>query len=1092
MRSSTAIGLVILTILVLLVLYNFIGRKEGFTAYDNNLPIQSHANFVKSRQSDTNLIMSLQNMMSPILEPSPQLEQDSLQALNHPNVTSGGLPGEFKVDPPSNPLKFKSGEVDIAAKARFCQEFVRSADCSVWDPPADPQRRQQWQTFIDECGLSLDKDGTNFQGEKHMGGLYVGSNKKRQQLDESEGKSNRERYFKPTLGTAKTGLFSLDKKSCDIINERIRCKTQKTFDAKNCSNCYTQDSWERLDDESARISPDIFVGGEGTAVTMINGITATTNLTANLQKLNLPKDSSIQEGQTLQISLSGTSRPNIYGYIAGPTQRVNPFKFDLFILVDSDAITGQRPITNGFVSQDGMKMNRITVGSGKNTLKLIVKIPFSFIDTSDYSSTACDNGPFVTQKASADFLNSNPCFGPSATPGNYSIDCLKDKFLAVGGTNQGTGYPKDAASLRALNYNGRTPRDIGEIGEYLYDLAVKASTGRDQQGNMLSINDWNNASMFLTGKRITSPCHGQNDLPASSISQECLQFIYRNQGQGGDFGSTYTASFTLSSLLGKAPKEKGSTYCQPGAPLDPSTQTGKDKIKSLNGVQQIKDLYNNVHAAANNNNTSIFERTSQIKDCYNIDISEPKQEEIYWAGPGYDYTFEQASEVAKKLGGQLANYQQVYAAWVLGASWCSVGWTAEGFCVYPINEPVPQGCGSSPGVQIYYPGKAGAIIYGIKPDQGSEDAKNYGIAAFNTQTNQWNSNETFLVLDVGYDKTKAQATQVCSDVGATVATKNQLEKSYKSGSEWCGAGWVSDADNGFYPMQEFNKACGLSIGLSEFGAEYAPKDSSGKPMLAVNCHGRKPNKKTPPKKNRNLRPFYTNTYKDSDSAYSTYDYYKTYRPIPLKNVGLVHPYYFAALIKNPQKVQIMSASLPGVLSYNSEKITLIEKYGYQLPLMPDRKLSDPFTFTIYPTVPNMYGDVQSWERCSAAGITKHQVKINGDSEQKQVCESQGKCYNEKAGIRCFDPVKGNLAVYIRANNDRRISSWPSGDILATVTWDGPWEAWFLEPVPGKSEYVTLRSFFGKYLSVKGINNFVKADADTIGPNEQFAIIANLI
>lgn len=1089
----TSIGIVILVFLVLLVIFNYSNKNEGFTTYNNTLPIQSHQEYSNRRMSETNLAMSLQNMMSPFLEPSAELARHSLQALNHPNVT-GGLPGEFQIGPPSDPIQFASGDVDLAKKTRMCEEYTQSADCSVWDEPTDPQKRKKWQEFMNECGLSLDREGTNSKGEKHSGGgLYVGLSKKQQQFANSEGKPNRERYFKPTLGSTKTGLFSLDKKSCNIINERIRCAAQKNFDVPNCSQCYTQDSWNRIDEESERIPPEFYVGGEGKLKITVDGFSTEMRLKTTVAKLQLPEGSTIKEGQVIQMTVSDATRPNLYGYLAGPTRAVDPYKFDLYVLGETDLITGRRPVTLGSSTQNDIKMIRMIPGAGKKEMRIIFKVPFSFIDTEDYSSSACDNGPFITQKASADFLNSNPCFGSSATPGNYNMECLQEKFIAVGGTNEGTGFPRDANTLKKLNYKNGVPQNIDQISEFLYDISIKASTGRDQQGNKLSVVAWNDASSFLTGKRITSPCNGQEDLPATSIDQDCLQYLYRNKGEGGEYGATYTSPFTLSSLLGKDKKESGNTYCQPGAPLDPTTATGKNKIKSLVGVTQVKELYNKTHSVANDNSIDIFQRSEQINDCYGVKPAQPPQGEVYWAGPGYDYTFDQAAAVAKKLGGSLATYQQLYAAWKLGANWCASGWTAEGFAMYPINEQTIPGCATSPGIQNYNPGKVGVTVFGIKPDEGSEEANEYKIRPFNSQTNQWNSLEVFQVNDNGYDKIKAQSAEVCGAVGAKPATSSELQKTFEAGGQWCSAGWVSDPDknNGLYPMQQFNGYCGSNVGISEYGSQHAPKNSQGLPMFAVNCIGIKPNKRVPSKPGRKVGNFFTNSFNDKDTAYSSYDFYKTYRPIPLKGVGAVHPFYFPALTQTPKKVQFVSAAFPGGLWYaNEEKAGLFE----MVPSLVDR-----FTFTVYTGVG---GD---WERCSAADFTKSGTSVRSDgtnpwdnsqtndwnvNNQKTQCEARGMCFNNKSsGPWCYEPNKGKLVIYIRANTNKRLCASPNGSITVDRVWDGPWEAWFLEPVPNKPEYVALRSYFGKYITCKGMFKELRADADTIGPNEQFAILA---
>lgn len=1038
MRGLTSIGLVVLFILVLLVLFNFTGKKEGFALYNNNVPIKPHLDFIDERQTEMNTLMSVINTINPLVKMSPEMEKKSLQALNYPNVGSKGLPGEFQVRTPSDPLKFSPKDQDLTERARFCQNYVQSADCSVWDPPSglndpDGSIRRNWQRFVNECGLSLDKDGTNYQGENHIGGLYVGAKEKRNMLHRTRNKPNRELYFRPTLGMSKTGMFSLDKRSCNIINERIQCMAQKSFNVNNCSQCYTQDSWNRLDEESVRITPEIFIGGEGKISILSGGGTIEMNLSRNVQKINFPSGFIINEGQVIQISVVSSRdvpRPVVYGYIGGSTRLVNPFKFDLFLLVESDLITGRRPITLGTVTQDNMKMYRMLMGTGRKEMKLVVKIPFSFIDTEDDTTSTCDNGPFITQKSSAEFLASNPCFGPSATPGNYSVTCLKEKFLGVGGTTEGSGYPKDVNAGRILNYDeDNSARDIDQISEFLYDMAIKASTGRDQNGNKLSINEWNDASVFLTGNRIGNACHGQENFPAASISEDCLQYIYRNQGQNNEFGATYTGPFTLSSLLGKKLPENGTTYCQPGAPLDPATESGKEYIKSLNNIREIKDFYNLKHTKANNNRAALNERSDVIKECYNVTLVEPKQEEVYWVGPD-NYTYEQATELAKRLGGQLATYQQIHAAQALGANWCKPGWVSERYTIYPINEQTIAGCGDAPGIHTKNEVRAGANVYGIKPDKDSEESKEYGILPFNTESQQWNSMEVFQVTDKGYDKTKEQAADICASMGATVATASQLQKAYDAGAQWCSAGWIADSQDGKYPMQQWWGYCGSNRGVTEYGSQHAPKNAKGEPMFAVNCFGQKPNKKTPPKPSKNILNFYQDVVDQSKKAFTSYEYYNEYRPVPLRGIGLVHPPYFTTLTKSPQKALIVSAAFPGGLWYaNEQKLGLFE-------LVPS--VYPRFIFTLYPT--------------------------------------------------------NNGGIFIRADTNMRVGTEQGKDnyvINVNRPWDGPWELWQIEPIPGNPGRVALRSYFGRYASATGMFKPINAAATKVGPNEQFILSASL-
>ena len=1092
--NGASIGVVILILTVLLILFSH-GKTqptEGFTtAYDNNIPVTSHKQFSKERGLEMNPAMFLINQMTPIVPPSDKFTTSSIQALNTANASSKGLPGEFQLSSPNNPFQFNPEDMKLAEKAKFCQQYTASASCTGWDPPVRymyeddlswQQRYNDWVRFTEECGLSLDTNGTNFKGDKHVGGLYIGKDNKLAQRDAAAGKSNKEKYYRPTLGTAKKGLFSIDKQSCNIIEEKMKCSTQKTFAINNCSQCYIQDKWLRMDDDSLRLVPEFYIGGKGTLeVTVRSGKVDKYELTSDVKKLtNLPNFS---EGASIMFHVTGGGgNPMIYGFLASQTRKVNPFRYELMPLIETDQVSGMRPAVKGFLLQNDVKMNRIIPAVGKTGMKLIVKIPFTFLDVEDDACEDCDNSPFITQKSSADFLNSNPCFGPNAKPGKYSVNCLKEQFLAAGGTQEGTGLPKNEETANKLNFDDKgRPRDLPAIGEYLYERSVEASTGRSLSGTKLSIDEWNASSMFMLGKPVKSPCDGQENVPAKDITPECLRFVYRNQGEGGDFGATYTANFTLSSLIGKSADEKGNMYCQPNAPLDPDTNTGKKAIENLANLEKVKKLYSEKHAKANDNSKNLFLRSTEIKECYNVNLAMPPTEEVYWVGPGYNYTFEQAEEIAKELQGKVATYQQLYAAYKLGANWCRTGWIAEGGSYYPINEETIVGCASSPGIQHYQPGGAGVTVYGVKPSKDSDDAIKYKIQPFNTQTGQWNSMEVFQVFENTYDKTKEEAAQVCADVGATVATYAELEKTHQAGGQWCSASWVSDANkgNGYFPMQQQHLYCGGPGKIMELGAEVAPKRGD-KPMFAVNCYGIKPNKNAPVKENRKLWNFFADVINMSNTGYSAYDYYKMYQPITYNNVGLVHPYYFPAVKNMPVKVSVISANVPDGMWYSTEK-----RLGlFQM----NSSAADKFVFIFTPGYGVGFGGYGSeYEKCSASGITK---KYAGNEDTKEKCESRGKCFNNKNGWPpCYEPNIGKNIVYIQDNNGLRVACEPDGTVNINRTWDGPWEAWYLEPVPSNPAFVAIRSYFGKYMSHDGKLKWLNATANNVGQNEMFILKA---
>jgi hypothetical protein len=96
--------------------------------------------------------------------------------------------------------------------------------------------------------------------------------------------------------------------------------------------------------------------------------------------------------------------------------------------------------------------------------------------------------------------------------------------------------------------------------------------------------------------------------------------------------------------------------------------------------------------------------------------------------------------------------------------------------------------------------------------------------------------EVFQVSQGGYTTTKAAAAAVCTQYGAQLATKAQVQTAANRGADWCSTGWVADEDAAYYPAQVARPGC-LSAGGSPGLIPYTPTDKKA----AVNCYGVKPN-----------------------------------------------------------------------------------------------------------------------------------------------------------------------------------------------------------------------------------------------------------
>jgi len=60
--------------------------------------------------------------------------------------------------------------------------------------------------------------------------------------------------------------------------------------------------------------------------------------------------------------------------------------------------------------------------------------------------------------------------------------------------------------------------------------------------------------------------------------------------------------------------------------------------------------------------------------------------------------------------------------------------------------------------------------------------------------------EVFAVGKPSYFAPKSQAASVCAELGATLATSNQVFTANQKGANWCYTGWVSDVERAIYPI----------------------------------------------------------------------------------------------------------------------------------------------------------------------------------------------------------------------------------------------------------------------------------------------------
>ena len=723
-----------------LILKHSVGVKEGFF----DLPA-ANKSFVEDSQVKFNELTNTINLTNPALPISP----DSANAFK---MALGGLAAQ----PTSETYDFTSktdfnipnNSPSTFQQAKKCQDAGNT--CAAFDDP----------NFATNCGMSFDINAIGADGKPAIGGLFISPDDRKKQMGQaanvtSTGGPPYDPYkvYQPTLGKSKPGTFSLTKDQCVVVKEKVDCASKQTFNSPNCTQCYTTQNFSRVGPDTPRIPSTLFLFGSG-AVTVSSSNKKISLGQSNLDgqkavQVNIPADA---EGTsfTINVQPAGSSLAFVAGFIQGQTPR-GTFKLDLMSLTQSDLVTNAKPRINGSITVNGFRCLTLVPGNKQTIMNLSCLVPFSFLSMYDGDALTCDNGPIVTQAASATFLESDPCFGKANQPGNYKLECLQSRWIGLGGTPQGTGYPSNKAAADALqkDANGK-PLNIDAIVDNLAPKMLSALSGKDASGKDLSIPDWNTVSMWGTGVPINTPC----DAPGSDtgpLSKDCLSYLYMNQGATSRTGPTYT--LTPSQVASMKGQDTANTYCQPGTSIDPSTPAGLKFGQSLGGINAVKKTYDQINRLANDNTQSNSARQTAVQQCYGVNLNAkatakttgPPQ--VFAVGPGYNYTKAQAQGICAQYGAQVATSQQLATAQAQGADWCFTTWVSDSNSAqYPINTSTQGGCGNgSAGIINWTPPNnvAGVSCYGPKP--GIDSFPQNTILPFNQTT--WNGPDSNAKID---------------------------------------------------------------------------------------------------------------------------------------------------------------------------------------------------------------------------------------------------------------------------------------------------------------------------------------------------------
>jgi hypothetical protein len=804
--------------------------KEGFT-----FPVAEHQDFVEDSQKKLNSLTNMINLTSPIVSVDTATAQ-SMYGATH-GVKPTGTVDEYSLKPET---LFEVPEAMPTAlqQAIGCQKAPTT--CGAFDDPM----------FATNCGMSFDREGIGSDGKPHVGGLFVASDDR--QIQTERARKVREtgappydpyKVYQPSLGIAKPGTFALTKDQCVVVKEKVDCEAKQTFNSPNCTQCFPSQGFARVGPETPRLPSLLYVQGQGTvSVQSPDGsisLPSTALSTDSVIKVQIPADA---EGKTFLVEVTADTRIPTYlsGYLEGQTGR-GAFKLDLNALIQSDLETQAKPKMMGTKKVNGFRALSFVPGTKKTRMRLSCLMPFSFLNMYEPDAITCDNGPVITKEASARFLESDPCFGKANQPGNYKLECLQSRWMALGGTPEGTGYPSTPEKAMALQRQGGRAMVLDDIMDTLSTKITAAITGKRANGTQMDVPEWNELSMWALGVPIQSPCDGiQKD--GGPLSKECLAYLYDNRGSVSPIGPTYSMPAdkvaSKKGALEEGWQDSGvaagaSTYAYPDAPLDPRTATGFAAGQSLGGVEAVKARYDAILRNANDNSKGNTQRALDVKQAYGIDLPPPSSNaipgptQVYVVGPDYRYTKGEANGVCARFGAKVATTAQLEEAQRAGADWCFSGWVADGDGKWPITtNPIP-GCGWM-GINSWtwqdengVP-KAGVNCYGPKPRP--TEVKPSHILPFNGDLWDQPTEKTYITVPSGYLESS----------GPQPACFNGLSPDEaKKGCDRLGGqcvGFSYSKDGGGHGCYKGNHAAGLNRNGAYMGYVKVPSGGGSEPV----------------------------------------------------------------------------------------------------------------------------------------------------------------------------------------------------------------------------------------------------------------------
>ncbi len=663
------------------------GLQEGFEV----LPSENgYDESVSESQTKYNALMSMVNpVLNPLL-PGNATQDQVKKKQEELNVTLGSLlgpydptsPEAFKLKDSLNRLTIRSDpKGGLFNAVKFCREAAQKNPRPFTTYKEDQygnrteevatkgeeQKMSDDETFkFDEiCGVCLtsgiDENGQPFNGRR---GMVVDPSVK----DSASKEQNEFQYPFPRVspsmgkceGSPNTPAFAIDDNTLQLYTKRHDCmKSKEINDQNGCALCFENDIYSFVPKKVQKNTISLVLMGVGRCNITADRVPVKNNVILDSKTpvsvpLILNQDSTVfdsvsrtwkqvkrilpaNEGNTFMIDVTqDPSKPEdipiIWGYMRSTNANGGEFAMPLNLILTRDDVTNSPPNrTGGFhkFPENDVEVSKIRPsGETGRDMKLSGEIPFTFVQSGEFSSFDCPTAPYQTQaKSVTRFAADQPCYVKGSGKGKYNDECLRERILAVGCTNGGDLY-KDP---KALNTNNQgNPASLTDIYNVLQDIA---------SNNMLDPDK----TKLCSGKIISSPCdffRQRPDLKMEKIldgsdkensrirpsALKCLTHLYNNQEQ-------QEPSYIGMNQFANDTRQAKNLYCLPEGELNPGrNNAGALELariydlgfRGATGVEGVKSYLNSLLQMAiderRNGNTDP-DRRAAIRKCFGTNFN---------------------------------------------------------------------------------------------------------------------------------------------------------------------------------------------------------------------------------------------------------------------------------------------------------------------------------------------------------------------------------------------------------------------------------------------------------------------------------------